>query len=219
MNLVKVRIKDLKDNPFNPPQRIDKKRTSYKELVSSINKTGQIEPITISSDNVVINGTRRKTVMLDLGEKRIYANRLNSNSAKLFDDMFLECNVVEKITGAQWAWRYLQKAPVPKHLKSTLDRLKKLGGTACVRRLVEQNKSPISFYVGLSMFRNYTRQFDKRIAKKAIYWMLHVESAYRMKWLISEFVPTQVLISAVKEKKPIVLSKKGWAVQVLKKAS
>ncbi|MAH43357.1 hypothetical protein CL614_06625 [archaeon] len=215
MNLVHIAMKDLKDNPFNPPQRIDKKRTSYKELLTSFKSAGQIEPITISSDNVIINGTRRKSVMIDLGEKRIYANKLNSNSAKLFDDMFLECNVVEKISGAQWAWRYLQKAPVPKLLKLTLDRLKKIGGTACIKRLVEQNKSPISFYVGLTMFKNYTRQFDKRIAKKAIYWMLHVESAYRMKWLISEFVPTQVLISAVKEKRPIVLSKKGWEVKVL----
>jgi len=215
MNLIHISMKDLKDNPFNPPQRIDKKRTSYKELLTSFKSAGQIEPITISSDNVIINGTRRKSVMTDLGETRIYANKLNSNSAKLFDNMFLECNVVEKISGAQWAWRYLQKAPVPKHLKLTLDRLKKLGGTACVRRLVEQNKSPISFYVGLSMFRNYTRQFDKRIAKKAIYWMLHVESAYRMKWLISEFVPIQVLISAVKEKKQIILSKKGWEVKVI----
>jgi|TARA_R100000750_G_scaffold57197_1_gene44031 hypothetical protein len=203
MNLVKVNIGDLKTNPANPPQRVDKTKSSYKKLVSSITRAGQIEPITISSDNVIVNGTRRTTVMKELGNTDIYANRLNSNSATLFDAMFLECNVVEKISGAQWAWRFLQKAPVPKNLNTILKRLKKIGGIGCIRRLVDLNKSPVSFNAGLSMFRNYTGKFDLKTSREAIYWMLYVDSAYRMKWLISEFVPVQLLVNAVKDKKHI----------------
>ena len=35
--------------------------------------------------------------------------------------------------------------------------------------------------------------------------MLNVESAYKMKWLISEYVPAQLLINAVKDRKSISL--------------
>ncbi len=203
MDLVNIKIKDLKMNPANPPQRIDKSKSSYKKLVSSITKAGQIEPITISSDNVIVNGTRRTTVMEELGNSDIWANKLNSNSAELFDSMFLECNVVEKISGAQWAWRFLQKAPVPKQYSSILKRLKRIGGVGCIRRLVDLNKSPVSFNAGLSMFRNYTGITDLKTSKQAIYWMLYIDSAYRMKWLISEFVPIQLLVNAVRDKKSI----------------
>ena len=60
------------------------------------------------------------------------------------------------------------------------------------------------------MFRNYTGNMNKVMAKKVIYWMLYVSSAYRLKVLIGEYVPMQVLVNAVKEKKQIVLTKKGW---------
>ena len=78
MNLLKVNLMDLKPNPMNPPQRVDKKLTSYKLLRNSIKRAGQIEPITISSDNTIINGTKRTAVTKDLGLDTIYANRLNS---------------------------------------------------------------------------------------------------------------------------------------------
>tara|TARA_Y100000310_G_C20601780_1_gene773419 strand:- start:749 stop:1399 length:651 start_codon:yes stop_codon:yes gene_type:complete len=205
MNLIKVNIKDLKNNPFNPPQRVNKNTGSYKSLISSISRAGQIEPITISTDNTIINGTRRVTVMKELGHETVFANQSNSDSSKMFDEMFLECNVVEKISGAQWAWRYLQKAPVPKLWKTLLDNLKKVGGISCLRRIVDLNLSPMSFSAGLSMFRNYTGINDKRTLKKAIYWMLYVDSAYRMKFLISEYVPVQLLLNAVENRTHIIL--------------
>jgi len=205
MNLVKINLMDLKPNPMNPPQRVDKRLAIYKALRNSIKRAGQIEPITISSDNTIVNGTRRAAVVKDLGLDTIYANRLNSNSAKLFDSMFLECNVVEKISGAQWAWRWLMGAPVPNVWKTICNNLKDAGGIGCIRRIVDLNLSPMSFSAGLRMFRNYTKKSDKKSLKEAIYWMLNVESAYKMKWLISEYVPAQLLINAVKDRKSISL--------------
>jgi len=205
MELVKVKIKDLKQNPFNPPQRVNKNTESYKHLLSSISRAGQIEPITVSTDNTIINGTRRVTVMKELGHKAIFANQSNSDSSEMFDEMFLECNVVEKISGAQWAWRYLQKAPIPKLWETVCNNLKKIGGISCIRRIVDLNLSPISFSAGLGMFKNYTGIEDKKTLKKVIYWMLYVDSAYRMKFLISEYVPVQLLINAVENRTHIVL--------------
>ena len=206
-----MKIKDVKPNRFNPPQRIDRKSGPFKKLLGSISKTGQIEPITVSNDNVIVNGTRRMEVQKELGSRVIKAVRLNSNSHELFDNFFVECNVSEKITGAQWAWRYLKGASVPKNILSALKNLRRVGGVGCIRSIVGQNKSPITFNSGVQMFRNYVGTDNKPLLRKVIYWMLNVGSAYRLKFFIGEYIPAQILVNAVEAKRDIVFSDdKGW---------
>jgi hypothetical protein len=209
MQLVTMKTKDVKANPDNPPERTDRNR-KFSNLMKSVTKVGLMSPIVVSSNNVLINGNRRLAVHKDLGKKTIKAIRHNSESSVRFDEYFVECNIVEKITGSQWAWRYLKGASVPSHLRRIFVTLKTVGGKACLQRMVELKKSPVSFAIGLTMFRNYTGNTSKVMAKKVIYWMLYVSSAYRLKLLIGEYVPMQVLVNAVKEKKQIVLTKKGW---------
>jgi len=209
MQLVTMKVKDVKTNNGNPPERTDR-NNKFKNLMKSVSKVGLMSPIVVSSDNRLINGMRRLAVHKDLGKKTIKAIRHNSQSSTRFDEFFLECNIVEKITGSQWAWRYLKGASVPSHLKRMFTSLETIGGKACLQRMVELKKSPVSFSIGLTMFRNYTGNMNKVMAKKVIYWMLYVSSAYRLKVLIGEYVPMQVLVNAVKEKKQIVLTKKGW---------
>ena len=209
MQLVTMKVKDVKANPDNPPERTDRNK-KFSNLMKSVTKVGLMSPIVVSSNNVLINGNRRLAVHKDLGKKTIKAIRHNSESSVRFDEYFVECNIVEKITGSQWAWRYLKGASVPSHLRRIFVTLKTVGGKACLQRMVELKKSPVSFAIGLTMFRNYTGNTSKVMAKKVIYWMLYVSSAYRLKLLIGEYVPMQVLVNAVKEKKQIVLTKKGW---------
>jgi len=209
MQLVTMKVKDVKTNNGNPPERTDR-NNKFKNLMKSVSKVGLMSPIVVSSDNRLINGMRRLAVHKDLGKKTIKAIRHNSQSSTRFDEFFLECNIVEKITGSQWAWRYLKGASVPSHLKRMFTSLETIGGKACLQRMVELKKSPVSFSIGLTMFRNYTGNMNKVMAKKVIYWMLYVSSAYRLKVLIGEYVPMQILVNAVKEKKQIVLTKKGW---------
>jgi hypothetical protein len=71
----------------------------------------------------------------------------------------------------------------------------------------------VSFAIGVSMFRNYTGNMSNTMAKKVIYWMLYVDSAYRLKSLIGEYVPMQILVNAIKEKKQIVHTGKGWTLK------
>ncbi len=209
MQLVTMKTKDVKANPDNPPERTDRDK-KFKNLMKSVTKVGLMSPIVVSSNNVLINGNRRLAVHKDLDKKTIMAVRHNSESSIRFDEYFVECNTVEKITGSQWAWRYLKGSSVPSHLRRMFTSLETIGGKACLQRMVELKKSPVSFAIGLTMFRNYTGNTSKIMAKKVIYWMLYVSSAYRLKVLIGEYVPMQVLVNAVKEKKQIVLTKKGW---------
>tara|TARA_Y100000034_G_scaffold16945_1_gene18414 strand:- start:1005 stop:1643 length:639 start_codon:yes stop_codon:yes gene_type:complete len=212
MNLVTMKVKDVKRNKDNPPIRTDRDN-KFKKLLTSVSKYGLISPIVVSSNNVLINGTRRLAVHKDLGKKTIKAIRHNSDSHLRFDEYFVESNVVEVISGSQWAWRYLRGASVPSKIRSVCVFLKKVGGEACLHRMIELKKSPVSFAIGVSMFRNYTGNMSNTMAKKVIYWMLYVDSAYRLKSLIGEYVPMQILVNAIKEKKQIVHSSKGWTLK------
>jgi len=212
MNLVTMKVKDVKRNKDNPPVRTDR-NNKFKKLLTSVSKYGLISPIVVSSNNVLINGTRRLAVHKDLGKKTIKAIRHNSDSHLRFDEYFVESNVVEVISGSQWAWRYLRGASVPSKLRSIFSFLKTVGGEACLKRMVELKKSPVSFAIGVSMFRNYTGNMSNTMAKKVIYWMLYVDSAYRLKSLIGEYVPMQILVNAIKEKKQIVHTGKGWTLK------
>jgi hypothetical protein len=212
MNLIKMKTADIKPNPDNPPERVDRDN-KFKNLLKTVSEFGLLAPIIVSSDNRLINGTRRLAVHKDLGKKTIYAIRHNSESSIRFDEYYVQCNIVEKITGSQWAWRYLRGASVPSHLRRIFTVLKTVGGEACLKRMVELKKSPVSFAIGLTMFRNYTGNMSKTMAKKVIYWMLYVDSAYRLKLLIGEYVPMQVLVNAIKEKKQIVHTDKGWTLK------
>ena len=107
MQLVTMKTKDVKANPDNPPERTDRNR-KFSNLMKSVTKVGLMSPIVVSSNNVLINGNRRLAVHKDLGKKTIKAIRHNSESSVRFDEYFVECNTVEKITGSQWAWRYLK---------------------------------------------------------------------------------------------------------------
>ena len=211
-DVILIGIKDLKPNIFNPPQRVNKTTSAWKNLMHSVSKKGQIFPIAISSDNVIVNGTRRTEVAKTLGKEKIVATRLNSNSSELYDDLFVESNVSEKITGAQWAWRYLQGASVPKDIETALKNLRRVGGISCIRRIVELNKSPVTFNIGLQMFRNYVGTDKKPMLRKVIYWMLYVGSGYRLKFLMGEYIPVQILINAVETKRNIMFREdgKGW---------
>ena len=212
MNLVTMKVKDVKPNKDNPPVRTDR-NNKFKKLLTSVSKYGLISPIVVSSNNVLINGNRRLAVHKDLGKKTISAIRHNSESHLRFDEYFVESNVVEVISGSQWAWRYLNDASVPSKIRSVCTFLKTVGGEACLHRMVELNKSPVSFAIGVNMYRNYTGNMSNTMAKKVIYWMLYVDSAYRLKSLIGEYVPMQILVNAIKEKKQIVHTSKGWTLK------
>jgi ParB-like chromosome segregation protein Spo0J len=64
-----MKVKDVKRNKDNPPIRTDRDN-KFKKLLTSVSKYGLISPIVVSSNNVLINGTRRLAVHKDLGKKK-----------------------------------------------------------------------------------------------------------------------------------------------------
>ena len=76
MQLVTMKVKDVRANDDNPPERTDR-NNKFKNLMKSVSKVGLMSPIVISSDNRLINGTRRLAVHKDLGKKNVFKSRNN----------------------------------------------------------------------------------------------------------------------------------------------
>ena len=69
MELVKLRLADLKPAKYNPRVPLKSGDPEYEALALSIEQNGYIEPIVINRDMTIISGHQRRTVLMDLGRE------------------------------------------------------------------------------------------------------------------------------------------------------
>ena len=202
MQLKTVDINKIKGSPFNPSIRTDRSTSKYKNLTASIKRTGLLSPVLLTSDNMLIDGNRRYNVAKDLKFETLPAIIHNSDSPYLFDHYFLETNEHDMpINGHQYLERYLNGASVPKSVLNHIKKLKDIGGTAGLKRILKTKKSPNTFWIAINMFQRYTMR--KNLNKKALMWILNVESPYMMKHYIRDFIPIETLVKAVQYGKKV----------------
>ncbi|MFG6383450.1 MAG: DNA modification methylase [Lachnospiraceae bacterium] len=67
MKLVKRKLIDLIPAIYNPRKVLIPEDAEYQKIADSIEEFGYVDPIIINSDNTIISGHQRRTVMLDLG--------------------------------------------------------------------------------------------------------------------------------------------------------
>ena len=204
MKLMMIDTKDIKTSPFNPPVRTNRKMTKYRNLVNSIKTTGLINPVTIAHDFVLIDGNRRLQACRDLNITTIPAVRHNSNSSKMFDKLFVQANEhTVLLNAAQELYRYLKGAEISQRTKKVIENLKEYGGLGFLYRISDEGKSPNTYNIALSMYRNYTKRTSKRDMKKLIYWMLNVGSSYQIKKAMADYIPIDVLVDSVENMKKL----------------
>jgi len=98
MELVKVKIKDLKRADYNPRKTLGPEDIEYKKILKSIETFGYVEPIIVNKkDNTIISGHQRVTVLEDMGRKQIDCIYVDLNKSK---EKALNI-ALNKITG-QW---------------------------------------------------------------------------------------------------------------------
>ena len=69
MELVKLRLADLKPAKYNPRVPLKSGDPEYEALALSIEQNGYIEPIVVHRDLTIISGHQRRTVLMDLGRE------------------------------------------------------------------------------------------------------------------------------------------------------
>ena len=198
-------INKLKFNPLNPVIRTDDTHHGFKALVTNIRKNGLLTPIIVASNGTVIDGNRRLTALKILGVKKAPVVMHNSTSHKVFDDLFVACNEdTMPINACQELERYLNGAKVKSSTYTAIKRVEEIGGRKTLRQIVNLNKSPVTFSIGIGQVRTYTGREDTVFLRQALKWMLHTGSAYRLKAAINELTPVPRIISAIENKTPLV---------------
>ena len=205
MTFKTVLLKTLKHNPLNPVIRTDDTNHAFKTLVTNIRKNGLLVPIIVANDHMVIDGNRRLRALQLLNVKKVPVVMHNSTSHLTFDDLFVSCNEdTMRINACQELERYLNGAKVKSSTYYAIKKIEDIGGKKTLRQIVNVNKSPITFSIGLGQVRTYTGRTDKTFLRLALKWMLHTGSAYRLKAAINEFIPVPRIISAIENQTPLV---------------
>ncbi len=82
MKFIKKDIKDLKRATYNPRKKLLPDDEEYKKIKRSIENFGYVEPIIINSDNTIIGGHQRLSVLEDLGYKKIDVIQIDIDKQK-----------------------------------------------------------------------------------------------------------------------------------------
>ena len=200
-----VLISTLKFNPLNPIVRTDETNRSFRALKHNIRTNGLLTPIIVASNNMIIDGNRRLKALQLLGVKKVAIVQHNSTTHKVFDDLFVACNEnTMSINACQELERYLNGAKIKKTTYNAIKKLQDIGGKTVLRQIVNVNKSPITFSIGICQLGLYTGNTSKKFFKAALRWMLRVGSAYRLKSAINEQIPVNRLVHAIENQTPLV---------------
>jgi ParB-like chromosome segregation protein Spo0J len=103
MNVLKVKINEVKTNPKNPRLIKDDK---FKKLVKSINDFPQmleLRPIIVDENNIVLGGNMRLKACKEAGLKEVYIVKAE-NLTELQKDEFI---VKDNVGFGEWDWDML----------------------------------------------------------------------------------------------------------------
>lgn len=97
MKLIKKNIEELKRAKYNPRKTLVPSDKEYQRIKNSIESFGYVEPIIINSDNTIIGGHQRLTVLRDMGYTEVEVIEVDIDKKK---EKALNI-ALNKITG-QW---------------------------------------------------------------------------------------------------------------------
>ena len=204
MKYMEVSIAEIKESKYNPTIRTDRENPKYRKLRHNIKTNGLIVPIVVSSGMKLVDGHRRLNCLKDLGYEKVPAVINDNITAKNYDRMFVAANEDSMtITTAQECERYLKGALISERTLKCIQYLEEIGGRNFIKRIVSLNKSPVSYHIAINQFKSYTKITNRAMLRKVVYWMLNIGSAYKLKSAIAGFIPANILVSAIENRKDI----------------
>lgn len=82
MKLIKKNIEELKRAKYNPRKALVPSDKEYQRIKNSIENFGYVEPIIINSDNTIIGGHQRLTVLRDMGYTEVEVIEVDIDKTK-----------------------------------------------------------------------------------------------------------------------------------------
>ena len=212
-------LNTLVPSPYNPPSRENKTEI----LAKNIKDNGLLVPIVVANDMTIVDGHRRHIALKLLAkadgkkesEIKIPVIKHNSDSHEMYDRMFIAANTdTMLINGHQYLWRYMKGAPIPQYHLSRINWLIKALGKDYAHgmfdRILREKHSALTYQMTMGIYCRYTNlepfkavTTRKTQMRKLAYFLLNVETCYRVKSAIAHFIPVRTLKKCVKDKKRI----------------
>lgn len=214
MQYKKVPLNTLVPSPFNPPQRL--KKTDI--LAQSILDKGLIVPIVVAKDMTIIDGHRRYNAFKKIASKKnlkhseivVSVIQHNDVSTKDYDKMFVAANEETMIiNGNQYLWRYLKGVSIPKthltRIKWLENALGKTYATGMFNRILEFGGAANTYQMTMGVYCKYTgvKPTNHAHMRKLAYYLLNVDTPYRVKSSIAHFIPVNVLKKCITDRKKL----------------
>ena len=219
MKYQRIALNTLVPSPYNPPSRENKTDI----LAQNIRENGLLVPIVVANDLTIVDGHRRHMALQQIAkadgnkesEVKVSIIRHNSDSHEMYDRMFIAANTdTMLINGHQYLWRYMKGASVPKYHLSRINwlitALGKNYAHGMFERILREKHSALTYqmvmgiycrYVGIKPHKAVTSR--KTQMRQLAYFLLNVETPYRVKSAIAHFIPVRVLKKCVKDRKRI----------------
>ena len=216
---VMVDITMLTNNPGEPPERIDwddpKSRRELISLMNLIENYDMLEPITITSDLMIIDGHRRTTCCKKLGYTEIQANIVPDRKNVDDDyDPFVMLNASKKaLDGHQYPWRYMNGHSIPDLHLSRIRSIEKWVGTRSkymLSRIHAKGGSPATYAFAMGIYRKqlkrnptYKKKLQKAHMNDLVEWMFNVGSPSNIKYAVYNLIPIETLVDCIDNRKTI----------------
>jgi len=218
---VLVDITMLTNNPGEPPVRIDwdnpKSKAELTTLMNLIKKYDMLEPVTITSGLMIIDGHRRTAVCKELGYTEIQANIIPDQQAVQDDedfDPFVMLNSSKKaLDGHQYLWRYMNGHSLPDLHLSRIKSLEKWVGTRSkymFQKILATGGSPATYSFAMGIYRKqlkrnstYKKKLQKAHMNDLVEWMFNVGSPSNIKYAVYNLIPIETLVDCIDNRKTI----------------
>ena len=209
--LVDVRLKDLKRNPMNPPERTTT-NNALLTLKGKVREYGVINPVHFCGQTMTLcDGHMRTSVARQCDVKNIHGYRYDGLTLKERDILFKILNTTSvKYSGAQELFTYLEGGEVSEQFASYCSSILRAGdhtkmgnGMKCVTTMRNRKKSPAYYFIGMNEYAKLTDDKSLQTQARVLNWMLNIGSAHGLKSLISLKCPKHLIQDAIENDRPI----------------
>lgn len=198
-NVCKVAIEDLQVIGFNPKARTTK--GNIKSLKNSITRVGQLIPIVVTKDFVIVDGHRRYTAMKELGFDKIDVI-FRGDDANEAPDLFVEINNNQRASRGKDAIEIALttgilpsvgiNAPIMRELVSII-------GMEGLQVLYENKASP-NILATAKMVSNYCKKdtSDKEWMATVILWLAVYKQQFAVRRAMYARIDREFLVETIR---------------------
>lgn len=195
-----VKVGDLKEAAYNPPNRTSAERT--RELEDSMELVGMLHPITITPENTVIDGHRRLAVAKRLKWKEVECNVIH-NAA---EEVYASVNTTPRRMSGNDALGVWLKEPraVTYRADKAFSKMAEVIGRDMVKKIYAAKCSMRVYRTAVSIARYCDDSTDETI-REVTAWLLDFAAIGHVMKALDAGVNPKKIMKAVRDKQPIKL--------------